>query len=329
MHAMSRYADVTAGLVHRAQVDYRLGRDLSKTAPDHEPWEIAVIAEDTIEGDRIAVLPPNELDALDLESLSDWGLAILAERYEVMNEHERAWELYERILERPEAGLTLWYEEIYYQVAQEYLFRGEHDKAFDYLRRCLAHNIAHHRGESVDEFLRDHARFYVRAGQLDRGLEIWTAVLCHDPSDVWTYNQIALSMPDAGLADLAVEAIERGLALLAKSGDVEGLRAQLEGLLEEARTTDKRGREAEVSPEVLQAFREALHLPFDARSEGSIIDLAYELIPGLADVPVKRPMTPPPVPEPTYYEGVGRNDPCPCGSGKKYKQCCWRKQQRL
>jgi len=22
---------------------------------------------------------------------------------------------------------------------------------------------------------------------------------------------------------------------------------------------------------------------------------------------------------------VGRNDPCPCGSGKKYKKCCWRK----
>jgi preprotein translocase subunit SecA len=21
------------------------------------------------------------------------------------------------------------------------------------------------------------------------------------------------------------------------------------------------------------------------------------------------------------YAGVGRNDPCPCGSGKKYKQC--------
>ena len=23
---------------------------------------------------------------------------------------------------------------------------------------------------------------------------------------------------------------------------------------------------------------------------------------------------------------VGRNDPCPCGSGKKYKQCCWKKR---
>ncbi len=22
----------------------------------------------------------------------------------------------------------------------------------------------------------------------------------------------------------------------------------------------------------------------------------------------------------------GRNDPCPCGSGKKYKACCWSKQ---
>lgn len=23
---------------------------------------------------------------------------------------------------------------------------------------------------------------------------------------------------------------------------------------------------------------------------------------------------------------IGRNDPCPCGSGKKYKQCCFLKQ---
>jgi hypothetical protein len=22
------------------------------------------------------------------------------------------------------------------------------------------------------------------------------------------------------------------------------------------------------------------------------------------------------------YRGVGRNDPCPCGSGKKFKRCC-------
>jgi uncharacterized protein YecA (UPF0149 family) len=26
-------------------------------------------------------------------------------------------------------------------------------------------------------------------------------------------------------------------------------------------------------------------------------------------------------------EKIGRNDPCPCGSGKKYKQCCMKKQE--
>ncbi len=26
---------------------------------------------------------------------------------------------------------------------------------------------------------------------------------------------------------------------------------------------------------------------------------------------------------------VGRNDPCPCGSGRKYKQCCEAKASRM
>jgi SEC-C motif domain protein len=29
-----------------------------------------------------------------------------------------------------------------------------------------------------------------------------------------------------------------------------------------------------------------------------------------------------PVPAPRSVANVGRNDPCPCGSGKKYKKCC-------
>jgi len=27
-------------------------------------------------------------------------------------------------------------------------------------------------------------------------------------------------------------------------------------------------------------------------------------------------------PQPRQKKKVGRNDPCPCGSGKKYKKCC-------
>lgn len=37
----------------------------------------------------------------------------------------------------------------------------------------------------------------------------------------------------------------------------------------------------------------------------------------------------PPLPEPVKpihgQPQPGRNDPCPCGSGKKYKKCCGRK----
>jgi uncharacterized protein YecA (UPF0149 family) len=31
-----------------------------------------------------------------------------------------------------------------------------------------------------------------------------------------------------------------------------------------------------------------------------------------------------PAPKTVKHEGdkTGRNDPCPCGSGKKYKKCC-------
>ena len=31
---------------------------------------------------------------------------------------------------------------------------------------------------------------------------------------------------------------------------------------------------------------------------------------------------PPPVKPIHTEQSVGRNDPCPCGSGKKYKKCC-------
>ncbi|MCG6207040.1 UPF0149 family protein [Rhodopseudomonas sp. HC1] len=34
------------------------------------------------------------------------------------------------------------------------------------------------------------------------------------------------------------------------------------------------------------------------------------------------PPTPQPLPPPAKRTKIGRNEPCPCGSGKKYKRCC-------
>ncbi len=36
---------------------------------------------------------------------------------------------------------------------------------------------------------------------------------------------------------------------------------------------------------------------------------------GLASAAASQPTTNP-------FKGIGRNDPCPCGSGKKFKKCC-------
>jgi preprotein translocase subunit SecA len=43
-----------------------------------------------------------------------------------------------------------------------------------------------------------------------------------------------------------------------------------------------------------------------------------------AGEPQALPVSPPRKSSPTQSQKVGRNDPCPCGSGKKYKKCCGR-----
>ena len=43
--------------------------------------------------------------------------------------------------------------------------------------------------------------------------------------------------------------------------------------------------------------------------------MRFDLLKQLADIK-------PSAPQPEKQKKVGRNDPCPCGSGKKYKNCC-------
>jgi uncharacterized protein YecA (UPF0149 family) len=42
---------------------------------------------------------------------------------------------------------------------------------------------------------------------------------------------------------------------------------------------------------------------------------------GTYPLPEQTPITPP-IPIVEHSPKTGRNDPCPCGSGKKYKKCC-------
>lgn len=52
-------------------------------------------------------------------------------------------------------------------------------------------------------------------------------------------------------------------------------------------------------------------------------ELHRKALPGEDDAP----LPPPPETIRKENETPGRNDPCPCGSGRKYKQCCAAKKK--
>jgi hypothetical protein len=74
---------------------------------------------------------------------------------------------------------------------------------------------------------------------------------------------------------------------------------------------------------VPMAFNEALIPVLDRYLvEGEAAAARHDLDAQLDSMPRKR-LAPAP-PARTEARSVGRNDPCPCGSGKKYKRCCGR-----
>jgi hypothetical protein len=93
-----------------------------------------------------------------------------------------------------------------------------------------------------------------------------------------------------------------------------------------------------VDPTVLADLRAALTLDFDAGQRRPVTELSRELVPDLDQVPVKRSLEKPDLPPPDVpvqrlevpapRRKPGRNDPCWCGSGKKYKHCHMRADRR-
>jgi len=59
--------------------------------------------------------------------------------------------------------------------------------------------------------------------------------------------------------------------------------------------------------------------------DGLLASIKHDVVHNIYRVSITRE---PPPRKPAVIAGkrVGRNDPCPCGSGKKYKHCCGRKE---
>ncbi len=203
--------------------------------------------------------------------------------------------------------------------------------AVELMKQGLAHDLRYHEGMNADGLLRDLAETYLWMDDLNQGLAILAGLLRNDPSDIWTYNVMAIIFDRFGLADLGLEAAQRGLELVEATGDPEKLHDQLTDALNDMQQSERRGREAEVDSTVLADFCAALALDFGAGQRRPVTELCWELVPDLDRVPVKRPaempeLLPPPALDRRRQSRqtdrkLRRNDPCWCGSGKKYKHC--------
>jgi preprotein translocase subunit SecA len=90
------------------------------------------------------------------------------------------------------------------------------------------------------------------------------------------------------------------------------------------------GLEATAQRDPLVVYKQRGHAVFDSLLAG----IAHDVVHTIFRVSITREKAPPPSPmaeaakrKETVAAGkkkVGRNDPCPCGSGKKYKHCCGR-----
>ena len=306
-HATSRYQCVTLGLVDELQTDFFAGRELGSRVPGISHEMAAVIVAETLEADRIINLPPEQFLSGTAKSnqMSDFKRAALAEiLFIVVEEAQKTgdkeseqtyWALamasLEEILRSPVASPLLWYEDIFWNVV-EAIPESDNDKALYWLKCGLAHNLHHHDGNNAIPFLHDIATTHLAMKDLDQGLRIFTALLRHDPSEIWTYNEMAISCRDRGLTRLGAEAAQHGLDLISSKGDPERLRQQLKDCLHTMHTSKFQGQEAMVAPSVLADLNAALALGFNNGAHRPLGLLCRSVVPDLDQMPLKRPMKP-------------------------------------
>jgi tetratricopeptide (TPR) repeat protein len=337
-------------IIEKCQNDYNAGLDLSESVSGLSKIEVATIIAETFEADKlIKATDPSVFFETPLHSMNDWSLAVLAEiMFQYSNEIEtrkeknekalatfqsRAWAALEQILHSPTASPLLWYEGIYLEVAQRYKFEND-KRAIEVLKNGLAYTLNYQGEENALNYLRDIAETYVSLGELDKGLTIYNGLLCNNPKDI--------------------KAAERGLKLLEVTDDPEHLHDQFLSTLDELQQNRKiqqvskgsSAQDTKIDSLILKAFRNALTMDFDSGKNQSITKLCHELIPDLNQCSIKRPTEmpklpsredvmknisnparPPQKPIDRKKKKTGRNEPCWCGSGKKYKYCHLQKDQ--
>lgn len=186
---------------------------------------------------------------------------------------------------------------------------------------------------SIENFKSALANSYFSVGEPEKGEQLFDQWLDEDPQ--WGWGWIAWSdcyfcfaPPENKNAEKAEQILKDGLAV-ANVSDRKHLLERLSGLYEE---TGREDEAAAIDDEIKQLRRakrtakttfESDHLQtkvtLDFGEEGLPLDQFADVAQSM------RSDSPFPVDE---KPRTGRNDPCPCGSGKKFKKCCGKRRDR-
>ncbi len=213
---------------------------------------------------HFASLTREQILALRPGAWGDYELLEARDEFDQQNDDDRALAVVELILRSPEHSEMVAYEELYDDLVFYYQWGRHFPAALRWAHARLAYSEQHF--ESYLDCANAHrtlAETYLRAGQPDIGLAMFARRLQAAPTDIWTYNVLGLTLPGVGLNRLAVEALERGLQLVAQE-DPHGLKDQLTQMHQRAAAATGEDRSGEVSSHVLAEFRAALALALTA-----------------------------------------------------------------
>jgi len=303
-HAQSRYQCVPIKTIHKLQSDFLAGHDLGLSIPEISTNDAAVIVAESLEADIVWNRDPVEvltggtkkrrMPDFKRAAISEIFIALSDDAYHRGNQTDikTLWALEKATLQElastPTASPLLDYAEIYLDLSRNSEDSSNKD-AIQWMRKRLAHDLQYNEGNDVVHILHDLADLYLAAKKFDQGLGILTAILKYDPTNIWTYNNIAVFFDSCGLGSLGAQAAKRGLQLIEFQGDKEGVQEQLEDALEPSQ--EHKGKAYKIAPTVLKEFQRALQLDFQSRSSLSFEQLCRDVIPDFDQIPVKRPLT--------------------------------------
>ncbi len=252
---------------------------------------------------------------------------------------------------------ALLYEQVYYDVAGWLIRRGDRrglTRQFEGMREPLETE----KTANLPGAMRDLALFLLDLGDLREGLGLLSAMLRAFPGDPWGHNFIAVSMEHYGLPSLVRLAADRGQHVLSALPDPDQ-KVLARQLLEASRRTSGSPDTSHAPRDAIEDLADALRTS-PGREPPDIAEFTMLHVPqamesrlkqepsmpppsemervarrvhalrrarhaagsgGVSTAPIVMQVTPQGAVTPSAVPKVGRNAPCACGSGKKYKRC--------